>query len=224
MKKFFIAALCMAATLQLSAQNPLKDWANFQRYQQANQAIDYPVKAVFMGNSITDGWAATDPDFFSENQYVGRGIGGQVSAQMVMRFRQDVINLKPEAVVILAGTNDIAMNPYAVTLQQTFYNIKTMVDLARANKIKVVLCSTMPAYEFGWNKSLKPAEDIKGLNVLVKSYAEENNIPYVDYHSAMKDKRDGLPAKYSQDGVHPTLKGYKVMEKLVQRALKKVLK
>lgn len=177
-----------------------------------------------MGNSITDGWPAADPDFFTKNGYVGRGIGGQVSAQMLMRFRQDVINLQPQAVVILAGTNDLAHNDYAVTPEQTFDNVVSMVQLAQANGIQVILCSTLPAYQFGWRPELKPAEDIKAFNKKVKAYADAHDILYVDYHSAMKDERDGLPEKYSKDGVHPTLEGYKVMEKLVQEALQKVVK
>ncbi|MCI7356770.1 MAG: SGNH/GDSL hydrolase family protein [Parabacteroides sp.] len=210
--------------MQVVAQEPLKDWANFGRYKEANAAVQQPVKAVFMGNSITDGWPSADPDFFTKNGYVGRGIGGQVSAQMLMRFRQDVINLKPQAVVILAGTNDLAHNDYAVTPEQTFDNVVSMVQLAQANGIKVILCSTLPAYQFGWRPELKPAEDIKAFNKKVKAYADAHDILYVDYHSAMKDERDGLPEKYSKDGVHPTLEGYKVMEKLVQEALQKVVK
>ncbi|MCI7707899.1 MAG: SGNH/GDSL hydrolase family protein [Bacteroidales bacterium] len=210
--------------MQVVAQEPLKDWANFGRYKEANAAVQQPVKAVFMGNSITDGWPSADPDFFTKNGYVGRGIGGQVSAQMLMRFRQDVINLKPQAVVILAGTNDLAHNDYAVTPEQTFDNVVSMVQLAQANGIKVILCSTLPAYQFGWRPELKPAEDIKAFNKKVNAYADAHDILYVDYHSAMKDERDGLPEKYSKDGVHPTLEGYKVMEKLVQEALQKVVK
>ena len=224
MKHLFIAALCLAGFMQVVAQEPLKDWANFGRYKEANAAVQQPVKAVFMGNSITDGWPSADPDFFTKNGYVGRGIGGQVSAQMLMRFRQDVINLKPQAVVILAGTNDLAHNDYAVTPEQTFDNVVSMVQLAQDNGIKVILCSTLPAYQFGWRPELKPAEDIKAFNKKVKAYADAHDILYVDYHSAMKDERDGLPEKYSKDGVHPTLEGYKVMEKLVQEALQKVVK
>ena len=211
MKHLLIAALCLAGFMQVVAQEPLKDWANFGRYKEANAAVQQPVKAVFMGNSITDGWPAADPDFFTKNGYVGRGIGGQVSAQMLMRFRQDVINLKPQAVVILAGTNDLAHNDYAVTPEQTFDNVVSMVQLAQANGIKVILCSTLPAYQFGWRPELKPAEDIKAFNKKVKAYADVHDILYVDYHSAMKDDRDGLPEKYSKDGVHPSLEGYKVM-------------
>ena len=224
MKHLWILFLCLAGLAQVNAQE-LKDWANFGRYRQANAEVQKPVKVVFMGNSITDGWPTTDPAFFKENEgYVGRGISGQVSAQMVLRFRQDVIDLKPKAVVILPGTNDIALNDYAMTVEETFDNVKTMVDLARANKIKVLLCSTMPSSKFGWRPQLKPAEDIKRLNAMMKKYCKENKIIYVDYHSAMQDENGGLPKKYSGDGVHPNLEGYKVMEGIVQKALKKVVK
>lgn len=223
MKHLFHTALCLAATMQLSAQEPLQDWANLGRYEKENATIQHPVKAVFMGNSITDAWPSADPDFFTENGYVGRGIGGQVSAQMLLRFRQDVINLKPQAVVILAGTNDIAHNDYAMTPEQTFNNVVSMIQLAQANDITVILCSTMPASQFGWRPQLKPAEEIKTLNEKFKAYAEEHDIIYVDYHSAMQDEQGGLPKRYSEDGVHPTLEGYKVMEGLVQEALKKVV-
>ena len=223
MKHLLIAALCLAGAMQLSAQEPLKDWANLGRYQKENAAIQQPVKAVFMGNSITDGWPVADPDFFARNGYVGRGISGQVSAQMLLRFRQDIINLNPQVVVILAGTNDIARNDYAMTPEQTFDNVVSMIQLAEANGIKVILCSTMPASQFGWRPQLKPAEDIKALNAKFKAYADEHHIPYVDYHSAMQNEEGGLPEKYSKDGVHPTLEGYKVMEGLVQKALEDIL-
>lgn len=224
MKSIMVAALCLAGSLQLMAQEPLQDWAGLERYQEDNKMVRGPVKAVFMGNSITDGWPVADPDFFTQNGYVGRGISGQVSAQMLMRFRQDVIALNPQVVVILAGTNDIARNDYAMTLEQTFDNVVSMVQLAQANQIKVVLCSTLPAFQFGWRPELKPAEDIKKLNAKFKEFADAQGIPFVDYHSAMKDERDGLPLKYSEDGVHPTVEGYKVMEGLVQKSLKKVIR
>lgn len=222
MKKILFTALFIASSFQMFSQE-IKDWANFARYEEANKEVSNP-KVVFMGNSITDGWPNADPDFFKKNNYVGRGISGQVSAQMLLRLRPDVIDLKPEAVVILAGTNDIALNDYAMTPEKTFGNIVSMVQLAQANNIKVILCSTMPASHFGWRPRVKPAEAIKALNKKVKEYAEQNNIEYVDYHGAMADSEGGLPKKYSEDGVHPNLEGYKVMEGLVQKAINKVCK
>lgn len=223
MKKVLVMALCLLSSFGVYAQESLKDWANFGKYEKENAEIKGPVKVVFMGNSITEGWRATDPEFFTSNNYAGRGIGGQVSAQMLLRFRPDVIDLEPQAVVILAGTNDLAHNDYAVSPEKTFGNIVSMVQLAEANNIKVILCSTMPAYQFGWRPELRPAEEIKALNSKLKAFAHEHGIRYVDYHAAMQDERGGLPEKYSKDGVHPTLEGYKVMEKLVQEAIKEVL-
>lgn len=221
-KTLLFAACCLLCGAAMQAQE-VKDWANFGRYEMANKEVKNP-KVVFMGNSITDGWPGADPEFFTQNNYVGRGIGGQVSAQMLLRFRPDVIDLKPQAVVILAGTNDVALNDYAMTPDHTFDNIVSMAELARANGIKVVLCSTMPASKFGWRPEVeKPAGTIKALNARVKAYAEKNGFVYVDYHSALADAEGGLPAKYSKDGVHPTLEGYKVMEKLVQEGIRKAL-
>lgn len=222
MKKLYLTALLCMGSLCIQAQE-IKDWADFGRYEAANKEVKNP-KVVFIGNSITDGWPDADPEFFTKNNYVGRGISGQVSAQMLMRFRPDVINLKPKAVVILAGTNDIALNDYAVSLEKTLGNIISMVELAQANNIKVILCSTMPASSFSWRPEVKPAETIKELNRKVKAYAKANKIVYVDYHSAMCDQEGGLPKIYSEDGVHPNLEGYKVMEKLVQKAIRKVCK
>lgn len=222
MKKLYLTALLCMGSLCIQAQE-IKDWADFGRYEAANKEVKNP-KVVFIGNSITDGWPDADPEFFTKNNYVGRGISGQVSAQMLMRFRPDVINLKPKAVVILAGTNDIALNDYAVSLEKTLGNIISMVELAQANNIKVILCSTMPASSFSWRPEVKPAETIRELNRKVKAYAKANKIVYVDYHSAMCDQEGGLPKIYSEDGVHPNLEGYKVMEKLVQKAIRKVCK
>lgn len=146
MKKLYLTALLCMGSLCIQAQE-ITDWADFGRYEAANKEVKNP-KVVFMGNSITDGWPDADPEFFTKNNYVGRGISGQVSAQMLMRFRPDVINLKPKAVVILAGTNDIALNDYAVSPEKTLGNIISMVELAQANNIKVILCSTMPANSF----------------------------------------------------------------------------
>jgi lysophospholipase L1-like esterase len=176
-----------------------------------------------MGNSITEVWWPDDSTLFINNQYVDRGISGQTTSEMLVRFRADVINLKPKAVVILAGTNDIAQNNGYISLENAFGNIVSMVELAKAYNIKPILCSVMPAYEFGWRKGLEPAGKIIKLNAMIKAYADKNKIIYVDYHSALADERGGLPEKYSNDGVHPTLEAYKIMETIVQKAIKKVL-
>ena len=222
MRQWLLIAGCVLVTSSLFAQE--KDWAQFGRYAEANKTVKVPSKVVFMGNSITDGWWPNDSTFFINNQYVDRGISGQTTSEMLVRFRADVINLKPKAVVILAGTNDIAQNNGYISLENAFGNIVSMVELAKANNIKPILCSVMPAYEFGWRKGLEPAGKINKLNAMIKAYADKNKIIYVDYHSALADERGGLPEKYSKDGVHPTLEAYKIMETIVQKAITKVIK
>lgn len=219
MRKWFVLAMCMLATSSLFSQQ--NDWAQFGRYAEANKSVETPTRVVFMGNSITDGWWNTDSLFFKNNRYIGRGIGGQTTAQMLVRFRADVIDLQPKAVVILAGTNDIAQNNGYIAPENILGNIISMVELAKANNIDVVLCSILPAYEYGWRKGLEPADKIIALNKMIKEYADRHNLTYVDYHSALKDARNGLPEKYSKDGVHPTMEGYKIMERLISEALKK---
>jgi lysophospholipase L1-like esterase len=179
-----------------------------------------------MGNSITEGWPSHRPEWFKENpNYVGRGISGQTSYQFLLRFREDVIKLNPKVVVINAGTNDVAENTGPYNEEFTFGNIVSMVNIAKANKIKVILTSVLPAKGFGWRPDIKDApEKIMALNARIKKYAEENKIPYVDYYTALVDT-DGrsIPAKYSRDGVHPLPEGYKVMEALIQPVIKKML-
>lgn len=220
MKKILLLPLLFVA-LSLSAQS--KDWAQFYRYEGKNDSLTTRPDVVFMGNSITDCWADTVPAFFADNNFVGRGISGQVSSQMLVRFQEDVINLHPKVVVICCGTNDIAQNNGSITLEHILHNIKSMCQLARANKIKPVVCSTLPAKGFKWRPDMKPANDIIRLNEMIKAYAQENKIPYVDYHSALKDEENGLPRKYSKDGVHPNAQGYAVMESVILPILKKVL-
>lgn len=219
MKKWFVLAMCLLASFSLFSQQ--NDWAQFGRYAEANKTVKTPTRVVFMGNSITDGWWGADSLFFKNNRFIGRGIGGQTTAQMLVRFRADVINLQPKAVVILAGTNDIAQNNGYIAPENILGNIISMAELAKANNIDVVLCSILPAYEYGWRKGLEPADKIIALNQMIKAYADKNNLTYVDYHSALKDERNGLPEKYSNDGVHPTMEGYKIMEDMILKTLGK---
>ena len=231
--KFLKLGLCLAVTLAFSSMEVMaqknNDWARLGRYEKANKELPAPAKkekrVVFMGNSITEGWVKIRPDFFEENGYIGRGIGGQTSYQFVVRFRPDVINLKPKLVVINAGTNDVAENTGPFDLQTTFGNIVSMVELAKANKIKVILTSVLPAAKFGWNKSIKDAPaKIEALNALIKEYAKKNKIPYVDYYTPMVTGPDrALNPAYSKDGVHPTAAGYEVMEALIKPAIDKAL-
>ena len=231
--KFLKLGLCLAVTLAFSSMEVMaqknNDWARLGRYEKANKELPAPAKkekrVVFMGNSITEGWVKIRPDFFEENGYIGRGIGGQTSYQFVVRFRPDVINLKPKLVVINAGTNDVAENTGPFDLQNTFGNIVSMVELAKTNKIKVILTSVLPAAKFGWNKSIKDAPaKIEALNALIKEYAKKNKIPYVDYYTPMVTGADrALNPAYSKDGVHPTAAGYEVMEALIKPAIDKAL-
>jgi len=179
---------------------------------------------VFMGNSITDGWIRADSSFFAGKNYIDRGISGQTTPQMLVRFRPDVIDLKPAVVVILAGINDIAGNTGPMTLEETFGNIVSMTQLAKANNIRAVISSVLPAYDFPWRQGMQPAEKVIKLNAMLKDYAAKNNLVYLDYFSAMKDERNGLPPHLSKDGVHPTLAGYKIMEPLAEKAIAEALK
>ncbi|ALD22693.1 hypothetical protein AM218_09010 [Hymenobacter sp. DG25A] len=207
------------------------DWAFLKRYAAANQQLPAPTpgtpRVVLLGNSITEGWPQADSIFFARRppyEFIGRGIGGQTSGQMLLRFRQDVVALRPAVVVILAGTNDVAENRGPYSPQATLDNIMSMAELARAQGIRVVLCSVPPVYDFPWRPNLQPAPKIVALNQLIKAYATQNRLVYLDYHSALADERQGLKKDYGQDGVHPTLPGYRVMEPLLQQAVKGALK
>ncbi len=204
-----------------------QDWANLNKYQNENAKLQ-PLepgqkRTVFMGDSITEFWSVNCPDFFAGKQYVNRGISGQTTPQMLIRFRADVIALKPAVVVILAGINDIAGNTGPSTLEMITDNIFSMAELAKANNIKVILCSVLPAYDFPWRTGSYPAEKVITLNTMIKKYAEANGILYLDYYSAMVNDQKGLNAAYSGDGVHPNKTGYEVMNPLVEKAIAKVL-
>ena len=196
------------------------DWAQFGRYYESNQSIQKKPKAVFMGDSITDFWINNDGAFFSDNNFLDRGISGQTTSEMLVRFRQDVIDLDPEYVVILAGTNDLARNNGKIELRNILGNLISMCELAKLHGIKPILCSVPPASKFGWRPELTPADDIITLNSMIRDYAEKTGIKYVDYHSVLKDGQNGLPAEYSGDGVHPNKEGYRVMKNTVLKALK----
>jgi acetyl esterase/lipase/lysophospholipase L1-like esterase len=197
------------------------DWANLNRYAEANRNLKAATgqRVVFMGNSITDAWISVDSAFFASNNYVDRGISGQTTPQMLIRFRPDVIDLKPAVVVILAGINDIAQNTGPMTLEQTFGNIASMAQLAKASNIRVVISSVLPAFDIPWHPGLAPADKVIRLNAMLMDYAHKNGFIYLDYFSAMKDDRNGLPALFSADGIHPNLAGYKIMEPLVVKAI-----
>jgi lysophospholipase L1-like esterase len=201
----------------------LNDFANLARYRAANAAL--PARApterrvVFMGNSITEGWAPYFPTMFPGKPYIGRGIGGQTTPQMVLRMHADVVALRPEVVVILAGTNDIAGNTGPATLEMIEDNIRAMTEIAQANRIRVVLCSVLPAFDYPWKPGLQPAPKIVALNAWIREYAASVGAAYVDYHTAMRDSRDGLRAELGGDGVHPNEAGYRIMAPLVEAGI-----
>ena len=176
---------------------------------------------MFMGNSITEDWSNFDPDFFNENQYINRGIGGQTTPQMLLRFRQDVVDIKANTVVILAGINDIAENTGPITLNQILGNIISMCELAGQNNIRVILCSVLPANNFPWQPKINPTQKVNELNKMILEYANSKSITYVDYYSKMVDEQQGLIPSYGYDPVHPNLEGYVVMKHILSEVLKK---
>lgn len=203
----------------------LTDFPSLARYKEENVKVGAPApgenRVVFMGDSITDGWHLEDS--FPGKPYINRGISGQTTPQMVLRFHQDVIALEPKVVVILAGTNDIAGNTGPMTLEQTEDNLSAMAEMATANHIRVVFCSITPSFDYPWSPGLQPAPKIDAINTWIKRYAADKGHVYVDYHTAMKDARDGLPATLSKDGVHPLPAGYAVMAPLAEAGIEKAL-
>lgn len=204
-----------------------QDWANLNRFQMKNKALleaDTDVnRIVFMGNSITEGWPNFVPQFFQNPSYINRGISGQTTPQMLLRFRQDVIALQPAAVVILAGINDIAENTGPTTVAMIMDNIISMTELAQANDIQVILCAVLPAAAFSWAPEIAPVEKVRDLNQRIKTYCEENDLLFVDYFSAMVDDENGLQSALTYDGVHPNQAGYQVMAPLVEQAIATIL-
>lgn len=229
MKKLVSHYLLFLLLIGMTEKSIAQDWANLSKYETENKSLQ-PKKSgekriVLMGDSITEFWLKIQSDFFSNKPYyIGRGISGQTTPQMLIRFRPDVINLQPDVVVILAGVNDIAGNTGPTTNEKIVENIISMIELAHANKIKVILCSVLPAANFNWRPNDKAAATIIQLNQLIKSYADKHHIPYVNYHAVMADASNGLPKEFSNDGVHPNLKGYQIMEPLLEKAIQQILK
>ena len=225
------ATLLVAVCLMLAAvPGQAQDWGGLQRFAAANAelspAVEGQLRVVLLGDSITEIWPDRHPSFFEETGYIGRGISGQVSAQMLVRFRQDVIGLHPAVVVINAGTNDVAENQGPYNEDFTFGNIVSMTELAQANGIAVVLTSVLPAAAFRWRPAITDAaEKIAALNARIRAYAEKQGIPYVDYYSSLvvEDSSRALNPAYSNDGVHPVADGYVVMEPLVKKGISEAL-
>ena len=205
-----------------------QDWENLEKYRIANINIDstnpHKNRVVFMGNSIIESWGVLMPEFFNNSNYINRGISGQTTPQMLIRFQQDVVNLNPKVVVILAGTNDIAGNTGKSTLKMILDNIFAMCQIASENNIKVVMSSVLPVLDYPWKMGLEPSQKIIALNIIIKEYAIDNGYIYLDYFSVLVDEHNGLPKKYSSDGVHPNFEGYKIMKPLADDAILKALK
>ncbi|MBQ3355106.1 MAG: capsular biosynthesis protein [Bacteroidales bacterium] len=224
MKKTTII-LCL---LTMSMIGYSQDWFRFNDYKADNERIIASKKfpeVVFMGNSITENWAYFHPEFFTLHNYLGRGIGGQTSAHMLVRFQSDVIALHPKVVVIMAGTNDVAHNDFWVKPEQVVNNVISMCALARAHGIIPIISSITPCTSFVWRPEIKDAaQTIVNINKDLKAYAEANDIIYVDYHTAMADENMGLPKALSEDGCHPNPDTYYLMEEMVVNAINQVIK
>ena len=227
MKKLKLTFGIILLTLLMIESTYSQDWANLNRYKIENENLGLTLsnenRIVFMGNSITEGWSQHHPEFFIGKPYINRGISGQTTPQMLIRFRQDVIALKPKVVVILAGTNDIAGNTGPMTLEMITNNIISMCEIAQANGINVIISSVLPAFDYPWKPGLNPDEKIAKLNKMLKQYAENKGFVYLDYFTSMVDARNGLIKEYGSDGVHPNETGYKVMETLAEEAISKAI-
>jgi lysophospholipase L1-like esterase len=221
----FMSIVINAQQVAIAGGGSVMDWANLKKYQKSNEELiktPDPNRVVFMGNSITEEWGRLDKDFFLNNPFVNRGIGGQTTPQMLIRFKPDVINLNPKSIVIMAGINDIAGNTGPITIGNTAENIISMAEIAVASNISVYICSTMPAIDFPWSPGLEPGPKVVRLNSVLKSYCAKKGIPYVDYYSVMADSNGGLKVPEftsADDLVHPNLAGYKVMEKIILSSL-----
>ncbi|UCA59393.1 SGNH/GDSL hydrolase family protein [Chryseobacterium rhizoplanae] len=226
MKLFVFLSYCLFAGMFVNAQSAV-DFANLTKYKDDNASIlssKKKVDVVFMGNSITEGWVKSHPEFFSENNYTGRGISGQTTSQMLLRFQSDVIALKPKLVVINAGTNDIAQNTGIYDPDFTFNNIKAMADIAQNNGIKVIIASVLPAAAFPWRKEItEVSQKVDALNNRLKQYAGSNKFIFVDYNTAMRDAKGGMREGLSKDGIHPVPAGYAIMEPMIKNAINKTL-
>jgi lysophospholipase L1-like esterase len=199
-----------------------QDWPQLSYYQEANKLLktsEKPIEAVFFGDSITEGWPQFNLSFFDSNNFVGRGIGGQTTPQLLLRFRQDVLGLRPKKVILLAGINDIAENTGPISLEAIMDNIKGMAEMAKSNKVEMVLCAVLPANSFPWRPSIIPTHKVIKLNQMIKAYAQENNLIYVDYYTPMVDDKQGLISTLGYDTVHPNKAGYALMEEVLLKTL-----
>lgn len=214
----FSAATCFGQNFQALQK---RDWAYLTRYADENATITKTPKVVFMGDSITEFWVRQRPDFFASNNYLGRGIGGQTTSEMLVRFRQDVLEIHPKYVALMVGTNDVAENNGIISLENMLDNIISMCELAKANKIKVLLCSVTPCKQYLWRKEADPQTKIPAFNALMKEYANQTKgVTYVDYFSALTDGNNACKDEYTVDNCHLTSAGYEVLEGIIQKYIK----
>ena len=222
-----LAALCaFGCGLSTQASGAPDDWPNLGKYREDNARVlalaSGGDRVVFLGDSITEAWSQGGT-IFKTKPYINRGISGQTTPQILLRFRPDVVALNPGVVLILAGTNDVAGNTGPSTPEMIEGNLASMAEIARENNIRVVLCSILPAFDYPWKRGMQPAEKIVGLNQWIRTYAQKHHCVYLDYFTPMADERHGMRAEYSEDGVHPNAAGYAVMEPLAEQAIQQAL-
>lgn len=209
-------------------ENYSDDWAALHHYSAANKALPLPAKGeqrvVFLGSSIFERWSNLMPEFFANKPYINRGVSGQISSQLLIRFRQDVIALHPAAVIILAGSNDIAANVGHLTNEVIMDNIRSMTELAKLHGIKVILCAYLPVFEYPWRKGIEPAGKIMALNQQIREYAKLNKLVLLDYFTPLADEKNGQHRELTLDGVHPNAAGYHIMAKVTEAAIAKALR
>lgn len=230
MKNYLFTAILAFMAVTLHAQN---DWANFGKYEQNNREVMATTndgrRVVFLGNSITENWRKMRPEFFTGHGFIARGISGQTSYQMLLRFREDVIALSPKVVVINAGTNDIAQNNHPYVEDRTFGNIVSMCEIAKANKVRVILSTITPCSGYSWNRSITDVpQKIESLNARLREYARQHKLGFIDYYSPMVitegEKAGSMRAELTRDGCHPNVAGYAIMEPLALDAILKIVK
>ena len=228
MKKIIICALISLKSILMYSQqyDPSTDWAFLTKYAQDNQELissKAKIDVVFMGNSITEGWNYIEPEFFKNNHYVNRGIGGQTSSQMVLRFYQDVILLNPKVVIILTGINDIAANQGPTSNEMIQHNIKAMVDMAHAHNLKIIICSILPANRFSWRPTINPTQRVLEMNHWIEQFCSDKKIYFCNYVPSLTDANNGLRNDLGEDGVHPNKKGYEIMKSILAPIIKTAL-
>ena len=227
--RIIIITLIFSITFLVAQKDytPDQDWSNLNRYKLVNTQLGSPLehekRVVFMGNSITQGWSVLFPEFFEGKPYINRGISGQTTPQMLIRFRADVIALEPKVVLILAGINDIAGNTGPSDVTMITNNIMSMAELAKNNNIHVIISSILPAKDFSWKPGMNPPPKILAVNTIIEKFANDNGMIYLDYYSSMVDEDNALKKEYGYDGVHPNKEGYQVMSLLAEDAINDIL-